>query len=464
MSMPDSALLRRPLHEVAGHLQRRELSPVELTRQSLAAIEAANPTLNAFRRVTAERALAAAQRAEAEIAAGSYRGPLHGIPLGIKDLLDMRGETTPAGSRLLANRVAEEDSEVVRRLDAAGAVLVGKTHLPEFAYHGSSVNPHYGPVRNPWDLECDTGGSSSGSGAAVAAGLVFGATGSDTGGSIRNPSTQCGLVGFKPTFGRVSARGAVTLGWSLDHMGPMTRTVRDAALMLQAMAGYDPGDARTAQRAVPQYVDTLEAGVAGLRIAVLEHDGIPRPLGTPGVLRGLAHAADALARAGAEVTQITLPEFGELAQCGGGLLWIEASATYERFLRESPQEIGLPTRERLYLGWAVGPDVPLRLNQARALLRRRFSERLAGIDLLLVPGMPYEAPPLGTMGGSTRYLTPLNALGWPALVTPAGVGERGLPVGVQLIARPWQEELVLRAARVIEAEVGTLAPPFAFPQ
>jgi aspartyl-tRNA(Asn)/glutamyl-tRNA(Gln) amidotransferase subunit A len=461
--MPDVDLLRMPLHEVAPLVERRDVSPVELTELSLAAIDAANPILNAFRLTLPERALAAARLAEAEIGEGAYRGLLHGIPLGIKDLMDIAGETTPAGSTLLAERVADADSEVVRRLDAAGAVIVGKTHLPEFAYHGSSVNPHYGPVRNPWDLERDTGGSSSGTGSAVAAGLVFGATGSDTGGSIRNPSTQCGLAGIKPTFGRVSARGAVTLGWSLDHMGPMTRTVRDAALMLAAMAGFDPGDPRTSRRPVPDYVSDLEAGVSGLRIAVLEDDGGPKPLGTPAVERGFVAAAQALEQAGAEVTPLVAPEMADLAACGLGLLWMEASATYERFLRESPQEIGAPARERLYVGWALGPDVWMRTNQARTLLRERFAERMRGFDLLLLPGMPYEAPPLATMPAPTRYQTPFNLLGWPAMVTPSGLGERGLPVGVQIVGRPWHEGLVFRAARSVEQSVGLITAPFSIP-
>lgn len=464
MSVPDADILRLPLHEAARLVERREISPVELTERSLAAIDAANPVLNAFRVTLHDAARDAARRAEAEIAAGEYRGPLHGIPIAIKDLLDIAGETTPAGSRVLAGRVADRDSEVVRRLKEAGAVIAGKTHLPEFAYHGSSINPHYGPVRNPWDLDRDTGGSSSGTGAAVAAGLVFGGTGSDTGGSIRNPSAQCGLVGIKPTFGRVSARGAVTLGWSLDHMGPMARTVRDAAIMLEAMAGHDPGDGRTSRRAVPRYTETLDAGVAGLRVALLQDDGGPQPLGTPGVMRGMATAISALERAGAEVVPVAMPEVGELSACGLALLWIEAAATYERFLRETPEQIGSTARERLYLGWALGPDVAQRSTQARALLRERFAARMHGFDLLALPGMPYEAPPLATYTGPTRFLPPFNALGWPAIVTPSGQGEHGLPVAIQFVARPWREDLVFRAARVVEAAVGPLAPPFALPR
>lgn len=462
--MPDFSILRRPLFEVAHLVERREVSPVELAELSLAAIDAANSVLNAFRCVLPERALAAARRAEAEIAGGSYRGALHGIPLAVKDLMDVAGETTPAGSVVLADRVATEDCDVVRRFDAAGAVIIGKTHLPEFAYHGSSINPHYGPVRNPWDLERDTGGSSSGTGSAVAAGLVYGATGSDTGGSIRNPSSQCGLAGIKPTFGRVSGRGAVTLGWSLDHMGPMTRTVRDAALMLEAMAGYDPGDPRTARKHVPSYADTLDAGVAGVRIALLEDDGASLPLATPAVVHGLAHAAQALADAGALVTPLRIPEVSELELVGVGLLRMEASATYEHFLREQPEALGAPARDRLYLGWAMGPEVPLLAGQARTVLRERFSARLDGFDLLLLPGMPYEAPPLATMPAGTRFLTPFNALGWPAMVTPSGLGERGLPTAVQIVGRPWAEALVFRAARAVEAAVGPLNAPFAIPQ
>jgi aspartyl-tRNA(Asn)/glutamyl-tRNA(Gln) amidotransferase subunit A len=457
----DRSLLRQPLHAVAELIARREVSPVELTEHSLAAIEQANPHLNAFRVVMYERARAAARRAETEIAGGAYRGPLHGVPIAVKDLMDVRGETTPAGSRVLAERVAAEDSEAVRLLDAAGSVITGKTSMPEFAFSPASNNPHYGPVPNPWNPEHDSAGSSSGSGAAVAAGLVYGATGSDTGGSIRMPAAACGIVGLKPTFGRVSAGGAVTLAWSLDHIGPMTRTVMDAALMLDVLAGQDAGDPRTRRVQSGSYAAAVDDGVAGLRVALVSDDG-GGEMGTPAVLAGIRNAARALAGAGAHVDEVVIPELADLALLNGALLVIEASAYYEPFLRDRPDDVGEFARDRLLAAYAYSPLLFVQGSQARAVLRRAVERRLEGYDLVLVPGMPHEAPPLGVVQQNTRYTGPFNALGWPAIVVPTGLGAGGLPVAAQLVARPWLEPLVLRAARVVEAVTAaalTARPP-----
>jgi Asp-tRNA(Asn)/Glu-tRNA(Gln) amidotransferase A subunit family amidase len=449
--MADQSLLRRPMYEVAPLIQQRELSPVELTTLSLEAIEQTNPTQNSFRLVMAEKALAAARAAEAEIAGGSYRGPLHGMPIAVKDLMDIAGETTAAGSKVLADRVATEDSEAVRLLKEAGAVITGKTSMPEFAFSPGSNNQHYGPVPNPWNAERDSGGSSSGSGAAVASGLVYGATGSDTGGSIRMPATLCGVVGLKPTFGRVSARGGVTLSWSLDHFGPMTRTVLDAAIMLDVLAGYDAGDARTRRVPAGGYADAVEGGVAGLRVALISDDG-GGTMGTPAVLDGLAAGVTTLEAAGATVEQVVVPEMAEFSALYGALLVIEAAAYYEPFLRERPDDLGEFARDRLLLAYAYSPAFFVQGSQARAALRRRIEERLAGYDLVAVPGMPHEAPPLGVVQQNTRYTGPFNALGWPAIVVPVGLGVENLPVAIQLAARPWQEPLVLRAGRVVERD------------
>lgn len=445
------SILHQPLQVVAERIRSRELSPVELAEASLREIERTNPTLNAFRVTTPDRALEAARRAETEIGAGSIRGPLHGVPVAVKDLMDVRGETTPAGSKVLADRVATEDSEAVRLLDEGGAVLVGKTNLSELAFSPGSNNAHYGPVPNPWHPAHDSGGSSSGSGAAVAAGLVFGATGSDTGGSIRMPATLCGIVGLKPTFGRVSARGAVTLSWSLDHIGPMTRTVTDAALMLEVLAGHDAGDPRTRHVAPERYSERVDEGVAGMRVGVLSDDGAGS-LGTPAVLEGMRAGVAALERAGASIEEVAIPELSQLSTLYGTLLTIEAAAYHERFLRERPDDIGEFTRDRLLGAYAYSPTTFVRGQQARAKLRRRINECLQGYDLIVTPGIPHEAPPLGVVWSNTRFTGPFNALGWPAIVVPTGLGENELPVALQIAARPWLESLVLRAARVVEQD------------
>src|SRR6185369_9120124 len=249
-------------------LRRKAVSPVELTRACLARIERLNPVVNTFITVTAEQALRQARDAEAEIHKGNWRGPLHGVPIALKDLIDTAGVRTTAGSELFKDRVPQEDAEVVRRLNAAGAVMLGKLNMHEFAYGATSVPTFYGAVHNPWKTDRIAGGSSGGSAAAVAAGLCFGALGSDTGGSIRQPSAYCGITGLKPTYGRVSTRGAIPLSWSLDHVGPMCRSVEDAALLLQVIAGYDPLEASSVDAPVPDYSKALKTKVAGMRLGI----------------------------------------------------------------------------------------------------------------------------------------------------------------------------------------------------
>jgi aspartyl-tRNA(Asn)/glutamyl-tRNA(Gln) amidotransferase subunit A len=461
--MSDSGLRQLPLSELAARIERREVSPVAAVEASLRAIEELNPTLNAFRLVLAEQAFDAARAAEGEIVAGHYRGPLHGVPVAVKDLMDLRGTTTPAGSIVLADEVAAEDSEVVRLLRAAGAIIVGKTHMPEFAYSPASNNHHYGPVRNPWNLERDTGGSSSGSGAAVAAGLVWGATGSDTGGSIRMPGTLCGLVGLKPTHGRASARGAASLAWSLDHIGPMTRTVRDAALLLDAMAGHDPADNRTRRVPAGSYAANVEKDIVGLRVAVLTDDGGGQ-LGTPLVLEGVAAGIDALRAAGAVVSDLALPELAEMGLLNGVILNLEATSYYEGFLRERPADIGPWTRDRLLTAYTHSPLDYIKAQQVRAHYRRKVEALFEHYDLLALPGMPHDAPPLSVNQNNTRFTGPFNLLGWPAIVVPVGLGEHNCPVALQLVARPWRERTLLRAARTVERDGpwhGRLSPMLA---
>ena len=440
------------LAEIAGRVQRREVSPVELAEEALARIAERNPLLNAFRLVLDNEARTAAREAEAEIAGGHYRGPLHGIPIAVKDLFAMTGTPTTAGSLILADSVTDFDSAVVERLKAAGAVIVGKTNMSEFAYSGASNNAHYGPTHNPWNPEHDTGGSSSGSGAAVADGMVFGALGSDTGGSIRMPSALCGIVGLKPTYGRNSLFGAVTLSWSLDHAGPMTRTVADTAIMQSVLAGYDERDLRTRHVPVPNYRDALRRGVRGLRIGVLRADGSDLPLATDEVLDAWKSGLSALARAGAELVELDLPEFNDLRPLNSCILAGEATAYHEPMLRERPQDFGEFPRQRLISAYAYGPNVGVRAQQARGQIRRKLNRIFDNVDLLSTPTMPYAAPLLAQMKRNTWFTGPFNALGWPAITVPVGLGADRLPLALQLAGRPWDEATVLSAAAVVEAE------------
>ncbi|MEZ4522125.1 MAG: amidase [Thermomicrobiales bacterium] len=404
----------------------------------------------AFRTLTESRAREQARKAEEEIAAGEYRGPLHGVPIAVKDLMDMRGETTPAGSKVLADRVAEHDSAGVERLEGAGAVILGKTHMPEFAYSPASNNEHYGVVQNPWNPERDTGGSSSGSGAAVAAGMCFGATGSDTGGSIRMPSALCGLVGIKPTYGLVSAYGAQTLCWSLDHVGPMTRTALDAAHMLDALAGYDARDSRTRQAHAGGYAEALQRGVTGLRIGKIVDDGWDDDYPTPAVRQGVDDGVAELAAAGAEIVEISIPEIRDLNTINLAVLNIEAAAYYEPYLRDRWDDVSEWSRDRLIGAYAYGPTDFVRIQQARAILRARMLEITGEIDLLALPGIPHEAPQIGVVEQNGRYCGPFNTLGWPAAVVPVGLGNYDAPVSLQLVGKPWQDATVLRAAHAVD--------------
>jgi aspartyl-tRNA(Asn)/glutamyl-tRNA(Gln) amidotransferase subunit A len=438
--------------EIARSIKAREISPVELTEQALSRIAERDTILNAFQLVTADYARQKARQAEQEIAAGQYRGPLHGVPVAVKDLLAMAGTVTTAGSKIFGQQVTDYNSAGVERLEAAGAVIVGKTRMSEFAYSPGSNNGHYGPTRNPRNLDYDTGGSSSGSGAAVAEGLVYGALGTDTGGSIRIPSSQCGIVGLKPTFGRVSLYGGTTLAWSLDHLGPMTHSVIDAALMLQPLAGYDARDIRTRRVAVPGYTAGIEGGVKGLRIGAVGQYRPGQPLATPEAISAWRKGLETLARNGAELVEFDLPEFYEAWVVNRVIIALEAVAFHEPFLRERLNDYGEFMRQRVLYSYAFSPGTFVRVQQLRQSLRARFNALFSRIDLLSTPTMPGGAPLLGTPG-STALTGPFNLLGWPTISVPVGkTAAEGLPLGLQLAGKPWDEATVLRAARVIEAE------------
>ncbi len=439
-----------PLHVVAAAIAAGAVSPVAMTELMLERIAQYDPALNGYQMVLADGARTAAREAEREIAAGRYRGPFHGVPVAMKDLLAMAGLPTTAGSKVLADWLPDEDAEAVRRFKEAGAVIIGKTRMSEFAYSPASNNAHYGATRNPWHLERDTGGSSSGSAAAVAAGLAYAALGSDTGCSIRTPSALCGLVGLKPTHGRISLAGAITLSWSLDHLGPMVRSVRDAALILNLLAGYDPHDIRTRRGAIPDFTAGLERSVRGLRIGAVRDDGSPN--GPPEAEATAAWEAglDALRAAGAEVIDLALPDLEDLRVIGSAIIGLEAVTYHEPTLRDRPQDLGQFPRDRLTISYAYGPDVYVQAQQMRAMLRARLDRVWESVDLLSTPALAYGAPPLGEPRSNTRYSIPFNALGWPAIVVPTGLTGDGLPLSTQLIGQPWDEATVLRAARAVE--------------
>lgn len=442
------------LIDVAQALQAGQVSPVELAERALQMIAEHDPRLGAFQLVLDEHARAAARQAEREQRTGTYRGPLHGVPVAIKDLLAMRGTPTTAGSKILADWIPDFDAAMVERLQAAGATIVGKTRMSELAYWPGSANHHYGPTRNPRNLDHDTGGSSSGSAAAVAAGLVYGALGTDTGGSIRIPAALCGIVGLKPTLGLLSLYGAVPLSWSLDHIGPLTLTVADAAVMMDALVGYDPRDNRTRDMPMLAYGDTVRRADLGTvmrarRVGVVRDDGSRGSLATPAALAAWQAGLAALEAHGAMLIELDLPELDLLRLVNATLLVLEAAAYHQRMLRERLDDFGPIPRSRLLAAYAYSPVAFVQAQQVRASLRHKLAAIFEQVDLLSTPAMPGPAPRLGK-AASVTFTAPFNALGWPAITVPVGMTEAGLPLGLQLVGRPWDDIGVLLGARVVE--------------
>ena len=447
------------------------MSPVEVTEACLARIDRLDRTLNAFITLTPDRALAAARRAEGEITAGHWRGRLHGVPIALKDLFATAGVRTTCGSRILRDWVPAKDAGVVRRLHEAGAVILGKLNMSEFAY--AAIHSDYGPPRNPWNLDRFTGGSSSGSGAAVAGGLCFGATGTDTGGSIRNPAAHCGIVGLKPTYGLVSRAGVVPLAWSLDHAGPMAGTVEDAAILLDAMAGFDPADPTSI---VPTTGDAgalppLEASAPALRSLRLGAvEGQLAKETSADVAARVREAVRVLQPLVAEVEEVTLPMLEEMVAAWWTICLAEASAYHQQTLAERAQDFGPIVRERLQAGLAIPAVQYLQAQRVRRAAVLEFDKLLARVDLLVLPATFAEAPPIATADAvhSSEVLrrrivptAPFNLLGLPAVSVPCGFTDSGLPVGLQIAGRSGEDRLVLAAAHLYEQSAGwwTRRPP-----
>lgn len=434
------------------------LSPVSLVEDALARIAALEPHLHAFITVTAGRARAAAREAEAEIAAGRRRGPLHGIPYALKDLYDVAGVRTTAHSRVLLDNVARTDADATERLEAAGMILLGKLSTHEFALGSPNTEVPFPCARNPWDVARFAGGSSSGSGVAVAAGMVGLAMGTDTGGSIRLPAAYCGVVGMKPTYGRLSRRGIIPLSQSLDHAGPLTRTVEDCALAMQALAGHDPRDPASAAVPVPDYRAALERGVKGLRI------GYARAFDEEGAVAPEQRAAQAaalevLAGLGAEIVDVALPPLQHQLAAMWTICHAEQFAVHQQALRSRPQDYARVTRERLMIGAFVSGPQLAQAQRLRRLLTEQVNALLEGCDALLVAPIPGVAPRLEDVDdGPWRRAQPLtsgfNVTGHPAMTLPSGFGEGGMPLSLQLVGRLFDEATLLRIGHAYEQEAG----------
>jgi aspartyl-tRNA(Asn)/glutamyl-tRNA(Gln) amidotransferase subunit A len=442
------------LQGLAAALRARRVSSRELVAQSLREIERLDPKLNAFITVTAEAALAEAIERDEELARGIDRGPLHGIPIAHKDLMRTKGVRTTAGSEIFADYIPRRDAAIVAKLREAGAVSVGKAGLHELAYGITSNNPHFGAIHNPWDLARIPGGSSGGSAAAVAAGIVPLATGSDTGGSIRVPASFCGAVGLKATFGRVNVSGVLPLGFSQDHVGPFTRTVRDAAIALQAMVD-DPTD----------YVPPADSDLTGLRIALPENFFMERV--DPEVEASIRAAFDIAARVGGRVVEVKVPDMEALRAAAVTSLLVEAAATLRPFL-DRRADFGADILAMLDQGKAIPAIDYIEAQRTRRRIGRQFAKLFAGVDCIFTPTTPMAAPKIGQMtleiGGAaeevraaaTRFTRGMNALGLPAISIPCGFSRGGLPIGLQIIAAARQEDRLLHAAAAMEDAMGLI--------
>jgi aspartyl-tRNA(Asn)/glutamyl-tRNA(Gln) amidotransferase subunit A len=462
------------LLEAAAAIAARKVSSVELTRASLDALAKDGEALRCVAGMDREKALAAAAQADRELAAGRMRGPLHGVPLAHKDMFYRDGRPSACGSRIRADFVPDHTATVLERLDTAGALDIARLNMVEFAYGPTGHNEITGTPRNPWNLDHITGGSSSGPAAAVAAGLVYGSLGSDTGGSIRLPASCCGLVGMKPTYGRASRYGSMGLSFTLDHPGPLARTVADCALLLRVISGHDAKDATTSPRAVPDYLADLEAPIQGLRIAVPENYFYD-PL-VPAVRTVLNESLQVFRRLGARIVPVTIPSIEVANPMVLLIMGVEAAALHGRWLRERPGDYGKQTLGRLLPGLLYPATRYVDALNLRQKVMKHFADAVfARADVLHLPVLPIEVPTiaesdLAANPGFSEFVLhfghctrPFNYLGLPAMSVPAGRTRNGLPCGVQLVGRPFDEATLLHAARAFERETGStsIRPRFA---
>lgn len=459
--MGSDDLYFRSISDLGSMLRRKALSPVELTRAHLERIDALGERLGAFITVMGESALARARELESSLQSGHYLGPLHGIPVAVKDIVSTRGVLTSAGSRVMADNIPEVDSTLAERLHDAGAVLLGKLNLSEFAIGGTVDHP-FGTPRNPWNTEHSAGGSSSGSGVAVASGLCAGALGSDTGGSIRGPSSFCGIVGIRPTYGRVTRHEVVPMCWSMDTVGPMTRTVEDCAIMLEPIAGHDPRDVTSSSEPVPDYATSLGEGVRGLRMA------LPREMfdysGLDGETSAAVHKATAvLEELGASSEEVSLPLSVHSGAVFVAIADVDAAAYHAAWLRERGDDYDWNTRVRLESASLTPAGAYIKAQRARESIRKELLEALEHSDVIITPTSHAPAPALadgtGRPGGSydvasdlgrRMYASPAALAGLPALSIPCGFSASGLPIGMQIIGRPFAEELLFRVGHAYE--------------
>ncbi|MBI2182313.1 MAG: aspartyl/glutamyl-tRNA amidotransferase subunit A [Deltaproteobacteria bacterium] len=444
------------ISEAAAGLRRKEFSPLELTKACLARIEAIDGKLHSFITVTADRALKQAGEAKKELHSGNDRGPLHGIPIALKDLYMTKGIRTTCHSAVLENWTPDHDATAVAKLQEAGTILLGKLGMHEFAFGGPSVDAPFPAVKNPWNTAHIPGGSSSGSGAALAAALCYGALGSDTGGSIRTPSSHCGVVGIKPTYGRVSRYGVVPLSWSLDHAGPMARSVEDCAILLQAIAGYDAKDPASANVAVPDFRAQLKDGIKGLRVGVPRAYWFDENKGTDSETEAVFNAAlKILESLGAVIVEIDGKAFSIARKANQTILVCEAYATHEKTLQATPMKFGSSVRRRMLEGAFLSAADYITAQRARSVLNDQICANFTCVDVFATPSAPRPPEACESMDPNEQNLrpnftNPFNLTGLPAISVPCGFTSGNLPIGLQIAARPFEEATCFRVAYAYE--------------
>jgi aspartyl-tRNA(Asn)/glutamyl-tRNA(Gln) amidotransferase subunit A len=461
-----SELAYLTIAEAAERLRAKTLSPVEYTRALIERIERHDGKLNAFLRFMPEIAMEDARRAEAEIMRGGWRGPLHGVPYGLKDIVDYAGVPTTGHSKILHDNVAASDAFVTQKLRAAGGVFMGKLSTHEFAIGGPSFDLPWPPARNPWNRNHFCGGSSSGSGAATAAGFLPAAIGSDTGGSVRNPASMCGVVGMKATYGLVSRRGVFPLSFSLDHVGPLTRTVRDNALMLDLIAGADPQDPGSAVHSGLSCTSQLGRGIEGVRVGVVRHFYTRDMEAHADVTAAIDAAVMKLADLGAQVREIAIAPLTEWLAVNRTIMMGEAFAIHEKWMRERPQDYGALARERLMAGAFIRAADYVNATRLRRKMTDEFHALFADVDVIVTsssmdPPCSIDDPQAVDYTYARQSRAPFNVTGSPALSVPAGFTEGNLPLAVQLVGRPYGEPLIYRVADAYEQATNWVArhPP-----
>ncbi len=463
-------LLSFDVSALGEKLKAKAISPVELTEAYLDRIQRTDAKLRAYITVTADLARKSARKAEHEIVAGKWRGPFHGIPIGLKDLCYTKGIATTGGSKILGAFKPAHDCTVWTRLARAGAILLGKLNLHEFAYGITSSNPHWGFVRNPYNLERIPGGSSGGSAAAIVARSAAATIGTDTGGSIRIPAALCGCVGLKPTWSRVSRYGVLPLAYTMDHVGPITRSVRDAALMLNVIAGHDRNDSTSSRERVSDYTEKLDSPIAGMKIGIVREltDNL-----SPDVQKSFDNAALQLRALGAAVDEVTIPSLPLSGVINGIVTWAEATEIHRQWMATQPQDYGDDVRRLLEVGMMIPAGAYVRAQRARARVLAEAMDALGDRDVLIAPGAAVAAPRIGesrrfdsdgggidVLAGILRFTQPFDVTGQPAIAIPTGLSADSLPLSMQIIGRPFAEATVLQVASAYEKARGALpAPP-----